>query len=258
MLTLRYKQQGGDAMTALKLPYYYSGSQIGCLLIHGFTSTPAEMRVIGEALAQAGFTTNGILLAGHGTKPEDLLHITYQDWIHSAQQGINQLKKECRTIVVIGHSMGGLLALQMAARNKIDGLVTIAAALLPTNRKARLAWLFKYFQTYTSLPSKELPAEQQQYLLHYPYFPVASVAELQKLAIHTRGILPQITTDALIIQAEDDQTVRPKSAQIIVEKISSKNKECLWLAEGTHSVPVIPPINIQIANRIIDFIHQLA
>lgn len=244
-------------MAALELPYFIPGSQIGCLLIHGFTSTPAELRLIGEGLNRAGYTTNGILLAGHGTEPEDLLNITYTDWIESAQQGINQLKKSCKKIVVIGHSMGGLLALQMAARNKINGVVTIAAAIKPANRKANFAWFLKYFKTYTTSSGKKWPPEQQQYLLHYPYFPVASVAQLQRLASHTRGILPQITTDILIVQTKDDQTVRPESAEIIARKVSSKRKECLWLEEGTHSVPVVPPYNEQIITRIDEFIKNM-
>ncbi len=243
-------------MTALKLPYFFAGSNTGCLLLHGFSSTPAELRVIGEALAQSNYTTKGILLAGHGTKPEDLLGVTYENWIDSAQEGINELKKSCNRIVVIGHSMGGLLALQMAARNKISAVITIAAALKPTNRKMKIAWLLKHFQKYTSLPSKKISTEQGKYLIHYPYFPVAAVAELHRLANHTKKILPQITTDALIIQTEDDKTVRPESAQIIIDKISSKRKESLLLREGTHSAPVIPPHNEQIIARIIQFIKD--
>jgi len=129
------------------------------------------MRVIGEMLAAHGYTSKGILLPGHGTQPEDLMEVTYKDWINAAQAGINELKKTCQKIVVIGHSMGGLLALQMAARNKVDGVVTIAAAIKPSNRKAHLAWLFKHFKPFVAGANKERPAEQRKYLLHYPLFP---------------------------------------------------------------------------------------
>lgn len=244
-------------MTSLKLPYYYPGSKTGCLLIHGFTSTPAELRPIGEALHKADYSVYGILLKGHGTQPEDLLAVRYKDWLESAQQGVNKLKQSCQKIVVVGHSLGGLLALQMAARNTLHGVVTIAAALKLTDPKARLAWFFKHIQKYASSQPKKLPAKQQQYLLHYPFFPVASVAELQSLAWHTRSILPQVTTNALIIQTKDDGTVRPESAEIISKHISSQHKRCLWLEKGTHNVPVVPPYNGQIAAEIIDFIENI-
>ncbi len=245
-------------MTSLKLPYYYPGSEIGCLLIHGFTSTPAELRPIGEALQKAAYSVHGILLKGHGTSPEDLLEVRYKDWLESAQAGVNKLKQNCQKIIVIGHSLGGLLALQMAARNTVHGVVTIAAAIKPADRRTRLAWFLKHVKKYTAASPKKLPAKQQRFLLHYPFFPVASVAELQRLAWHTKSILPQVTADALIIQTRDDGTVRPESAEIISKHISSQHKRCLWLEKGTHNVPVIPPYNEQIVAEIIDFIENIA
>lgn len=244
-------------MSDLRLPYYFPGNKTGCLLIHGFTSTPAELRIMGEALHKKGYSVYGILLAGHGTMPDDMLTVSSEDWIECAQQGVNELKKQCNRVIVIGHSMGGLLALQMAARNKIAGLVTIAAAIKPFNRLSALAWLFKHFQKYTSLPQGEWPSEQKKYLLHYPYFPVSAAAELHRLAVHTRRILPQITANALIIQTKDDETVRPESASIIYHNISSQEKECLWLDGGTHNVPVVPPYNQQMMTRITEFIEEL-
>ncbi|NLM54206.1 MAG: alpha/beta fold hydrolase [Firmicutes bacterium] len=237
-----------------KASFFLSGSRTGCLLLHGFTSTPAELRPLGEALHRAGYTVHAPLLPGHGTSPEDLLHITYCDWIEGAQQGLNRLKQGCSSVVVIGHSMGGLLALQMAARNRVSALVTIAAALKVANPLVGWAWLLKYFQPYVEAERRSHPPAVQQYLLHYSRFPTAAVAELHNLAAHTKTILPHITAPALIVQTRDDRTVKPESAQIIYAKIASRRKECCWLEEGTHNLPAIAPHNQALFHKILEFI----
>lgn len=49
-------------------PFVHDGSpEVGVLLCHGFTSTPATMRPWGEYLAEAGFTVRCPRLPGHGT-----------------------------------------------------------------------------------------------------------------------------------------------------------------------------------------------
>ncbi|HHT72819.1 MAG TPA: alpha/beta fold hydrolase [Firmicutes bacterium] len=241
-------------MTDLKAAFFMAGGRTGCLLLHGFTSTPAELLPLGEALHNAGYTVHGPLLPGHGTVPEDLRKVTYCDWIEGAQQGLNRLKQGCNSVVVIGHSMGGLLALQIAARNRVSAVVTIAAALKAADPLLSWAWLAKYFRPYVEAKRKSHPPAIQQYLLHYDRFPTAAAAELYSLAGHTRTILPHITAPALVIHTRDDTTVKPESAEIIYAKISSRRKECFWLEGGTHNVPVVPPYNQQLAAKILEFI----
>lgn len=241
-------------MTNLKAPFLLPGDRTGCLLLHGFTSTPAEVRPLGEALHEAGYTVYAPLLPGHGTTPEDLLGVKCRDWIEGAQQGLNYLKRQCSSVIVIGHSMGGLLALQLAARNRVKGVVTIAAALVPANRLIRLARFVKYFVPYREAEKGNHPPEVQKYLLHYPRFPIAAVAELHTLTIQTKAVLPHITAPALIIQTRDDKTVRPESAEVIFNKISSRKKECFWMDEGTHNIPVMPPYNELVFAKVVEFI----
>ena len=52
-------------------PFFFQGdsSKPACLLIHGFTGTPKEMRWMGEYLFRQGYTCLGIRLAGHATRP---------------------------------------------------------------------------------------------------------------------------------------------------------------------------------------------
>ena len=68
MKTIDYKQS-----------YFFSGNETGCLLIHGFTSTPAELRELGELLHKVGYTVLGVRLSGHGTTVEDLEKSNYKD-----------------------------------------------------------------------------------------------------------------------------------------------------------------------------------
>ena len=91
--------------------FYFRGDSSGCLLIHGLTGTPGEMRFLGERLHAAGFTVSGIVLAGHRMTVEDLKAKKWQDWYQSVKEGYEQLRVSCKTIFVSGISMGAILAL---------------------------------------------------------------------------------------------------------------------------------------------------
>ena len=79
--------------------FYFRGDSNGCLLIHGLTGTPGEMRYLGERLHAAGFTVSGIVLAGHRMTVEDLKAKKWQDWYQSVKEGYEELRvseKPCR------------------------------------------------------------------------------------------------------------------------------------------------------------------
>ena len=117
-LFISYKGSRGGCQVKLHRrsvePFYFPGNHIGCLLLHGFSGSPSEMRYMGERLAQDGWTVSGILLSGHGTTPELMAKTSWEDWVKDAEAGVRQLRKSCDIIIGIGLSMGGLLALHLA------------------------------------------------------------------------------------------------------------------------------------------------
>src|SRR5690554_5787050 len=100
-----------------------------------------------------------------------MFKVTYHDWFHAVLQGYHRLRETNSPIVVIGHSMGGLLALQLAAREKVAAVICLAAAIQPMNRLVPFTGIAKYFMRFSYWDREERPADQEQFLLGYDYFP---------------------------------------------------------------------------------------
>src|SRR5256885_14377412 len=114
-------------------PFRIRGGTRGCLLIHGFAGTPPEMRGLGEYLAADGYDVMGPLLAGHGLTPEAMALTRWTDWAASAQLAYETLRQDCTEGFVAGQSLGGTLALHLAATNPdVKGVVAIGAMGSPT------------------------------------------------------------------------------------------------------------------------------
>src|SRR5712692_1075485 len=110
--------------------FFFPGSGLSVLLIHGLTGTPYEMRYLGERLAATGVRVHGIRLAGHAGAPEELGSVTHAHWYESVVDGFERLRQYGEPNVVVGLSMGAVLAARLAAdqREAVAGLVMLAPA----------------------------------------------------------------------------------------------------------------------------------
>ena len=99
------------------LPFllYNESNSAGCLLIHGFTATPWELKKLGKHLFSKNITVYGVLLEGHGTTPQELDKTTWQDWYKSAEEGLDLLPYLVDNVYVCGQSAGASLAIMLRA-----------------------------------------------------------------------------------------------------------------------------------------------
>ncbi len=226
----------------------------GVLLFHGFTATVSEVDYLGQALNEAGFTTVGPLLPGHGTRPEDLNHVRWQDWIESAETAYRDLAARCHKVFVGGESNGGLVALYLAAEHpEITGVLAYSPALrLPLSPAQR--WMLHLLAPFGVLmPKGDLTGNQvwQGYKVN----PVRGVVQLLAFQREVQARLPKITQPILIVQGRHDQTIDPHSSQLVYEQVCSIDKELHWMENSGHCV-LLDPEREQVAALTLAFMHK--
>lgn len=113
-------------------PFHAEGDDRGALVIHGFTGNPASMRGVAEALAADGFTVDLPLLPGHGTAVADMMETGFADWLGDAERAYASLAERCRSVAVVGLSMGGALTAWLASEHpEIAGIACLNAVVSP-------------------------------------------------------------------------------------------------------------------------------
>jgi carboxylesterase len=246
-------------------PFLFLGdaSKPACLLVHGFTSSPKEMRLLGEYLNQHGYTCLGLRNAGHATQPEDMIRSNYTDWIATVEDGYHLLHGISGNIFLVGLSMGGTLSLLMSTRLEVRGVVAMSAPYkLPDDPRLRHIELIA--RAVPFMPkSNEAPGaswfDKQAWKEHvsYPQNPVRSIGELNKLLGELRTALPEVKVPVLLIHSKDDTYVLPENMEsIFAGLVNAPDKTKLYI-RGSGHVVTRDAARHQVFEHVLEFIQRV-
>jgi len=219
-------------------PFLFSGGPVGCLLVHGFTGTPNEMRGLGRHLADEGHTVLGVRLFAHSIEPRDMMRAAWHDWAASVEDGYWMLREAGREVVVLGLSMGGVLALELASRLPLAGVVAMSApAALPKDWRINFTRPLSLVIPYVGKgPSDWVDSSVAAQHAEYPLYPVRAVSELRQLVAHMYAALPQVTAPTLVIHSRTDGGVAPENAEAVFAALGTAQRELLWIERSGHVV----------------------
>lgn len=221
-------------------PFFFPGGRIGCLLVHGFTGTPKEMLWLGEYLARQGHSVLGVRLAAHATQPEDMPRARWHDWLASVEDGWHILSGITDQIIVLGLSMGGVLALILAARYPVAGIVAMSTPHhLSHDPRLRIIKPLSLLQPFRAKGSPDY-FEPEAFSDHicYPVDPTRSYAELSALLVEMRAALPKISAPVQLINSRQDSVVteQERHMELIYEALGSQDKQMLWIENSSHVI----------------------
>jgi carboxylesterase len=208
------------------------------IYLHGFGASPAQFDKLREHLP---YTGTAPLLPGHGTRPEDLIGVSYKDWLDAARDELFRHDD----VLLVGVSNGANIALKLASEwpQNIRGVVSICAPIFLRDR--RLA-LLPYAERFKDRMVKNYTEHPET---NYTTYPVCGVLEFMRLGNDVRQSVADITAPTLIISSTLDKVVlEPKSSEYLRKHIPHAQHVPFGLpfhgllrppAEYAHVVPVI-------------------
>lgn len=233
--------------------FFIKGNQIGILISHGFIGTPQSVRFLGDYISSKGYTVYGPRLTGHGTHYRDMEQSTYQNWIQNLDEGYFRLKRHCSDIFIIGQSMGGTLALNLAGKYPdIKGIMLINPAL--TTIPSMEEYKYKHEPSYIPERAPDIKA-LDVHEITYDKAPVRSIQQLFFLMDNTRGQLGFITAPTLAFVSKEDHVVPPENSSYIMSRINSVNKKVIPLYNSYHVASMDNDKNF-IAEKCCQFINK--
>lgn len=214
---------------------------IACLLVHGLNGSPYDFDEIAAQLRAKGYPTEQLLLPGHDVLARVAVRYGWNDWTQSLHDSFDNLARQHRRVVVVGHSMGGALGLHLAACDpRVAGIASLCA---PVTLHAGLRPIVKMGQLF--LPYLPVMREDISDRAERHAYRRRKVTQWVSLApMHTlltalpalREELPLVQCPALVIGARNDHVVPVRDARYIYSALGSATKELYILDRSWHVV----------------------
>lgn len=197
----------------------------GIVLTHGLTDSPYFMRPLAEFFRQGCFRVMGVLLPGHGTRPGDLLNVTWQEWLKAVKFGVASMATEADEVYLGGFSTGGTLSIEIASEDRrIRGLMLFSPALkvspmaMMANWNEAFNWVAPRSRWVDVLPDED-PYK-------YESFPANAADQIHLLSTKVRQEFQtrKLMIPVFIAASEEDATVHtPSTLEFLGNAIHPRN-----------------------------------
>jgi carboxylesterase len=220
------------------------GGSHGVLLLHGFGDTPQTLSLLARRLHKAGYGVFVPLLPGHGRTMDAFTRSRADEWIDAARSSLLEMRDRSNVVSVVGLSMGGALAVLLAAEFRDISALILIAPYLGMPRLLRLAaatnWLWGGLAgelNGRNPRSIHDPIEREKNLA-YGAVTGRALYELSKVMNRARKALPGVTVPTLIVQSREDPRVSPEVAEFALDELGAKEKQLVWTEGAGHIITV--------------------
>ena len=227
----------------MHIPTYqkYHDSDCAVMFIHGFMGSPDQFADLADAVYEIGCTYTSVLLPGHGGGVDEFVKFGVGDWKRHIQSEIDKVKQDHKKIVLVGHSMGGLLALNasLAEENKIAAVVLLSTPLQVRLLHPRSLWLklrLLLFPREHEIKSAYIKSNSLRASRFFVYpFAIKPVIQFYKLVRQTKKRLPEVFVPVYMFHSRQDETTSYQSAALLYEGLCNTKRTGFSLDKSWHA-----------------------
>src|SRR5207302_4461616 len=266
--------QGREIVTAEAAGASAAGTPDGVFLIHGLGGTQYDLGSMHKRLKNAGFVTHSLTLPGHGTRPEDLVGVTAEDWIEACIAKYREVRDQHPTLHLMGMCMGSLLAAVVAQREAhAKGRLVLLAAPVFIDGWATpwYGWMRPLLYLVPGLRARMKIEEEDPFGIkneqlraivkskfergenfHYRWVPLDCMRQVDRLRRIVMAGAPKISCQTLVVHAREDELTSLASANFLVEKIGGARARMVILEDSYHMLCVDNDREI-VAKNVLEF-----
>lgn len=232
---------GGPPVGTLEV----AGRSPALLALHGFGATPQEVELVVGIARELGLAALAPLLPGHGTSVLDLARTRYRHWLGAAERALLALAGEHSRVIVVGSSMGSLLALDLAVDHpeQVLGVGVLGSPI-------RLPWPYPSLALALierlKIPDFTLPKagpdildeEGRRTQITYSEQPAYAGNEVRRAGRRVEGRLGLVTCPAFVAHGRHDLVCPAKNARVVHARLGTpaRDKELLLLERSHHII----------------------
>jgi esterase/lipase len=195
------------------------GAKGSCLLVHGVSTGPGDLRDLAEEFYEAGFNIYVLRLPDYGKPGHTLSEISWESALRQVRQSYQLLARGGGKVHLVGLGFGATLALHLASGESVSSLVLLAPAITPR-------------ENFLQRMAVRLKLHHFKFIHRWLGWNVDLLEGMER----ARGRIGKVQVPIFAAQCDDDDRACPSSLRFLQKKAKNRSSRFRVFPEGGHAI----------------------